>query len=47
MSKNHIEIDGAYLTREGLEEGLNFLLKEELSNNYKMGMELKTCCIGF
>jgi hypothetical protein len=42
------KIDGAYLTREGMEEGLNFLLKRGITEQIQDGYgEPKTCCIGF
>ena len=42
------KIDGAYLTRVGMEDSLKFLLKlgitEQIQDRYE---EPKTCCIGF
>lgn len=42
------KIDGAYLTRVGMEEDLNFLFKRGITEQIQDGYgEPKTCCIGF
>lgn len=42
------KVDGAYLTRVGLEEDLNFFLKRGITEQIQDGYgEPKTCCIGF
>lgn len=42
------KVDGAYLTRVGMEENLNFLFKREITEQIQDGYgEAKTCCIGF
>ena len=42
------KVDGAYLTRVGMEEGLNFLLKRGITEQIQDGYgEPNTCCIGF
>lgn len=42
------KVDGAYLTRVGMEEDLNFLLKRGITEQIQDGYgEPKTCCIGF
>lgn len=41
-------VDGAYLTRVGMEEDLKFLLKRGITEQIQDGYgEPKTCCIGF
>ena len=41
------KVDGAYLTRVGMEEELNFLLKKGITEQIQDGYgEPKTCCIG-
>ena len=42
------KVDGAYLTRVGMEKDLNFLLKRGITEQIQDGYgEPKTCCIGF
>jgi len=42
------KVDGSYLTRVGMENDLNFLLKRGVSEQIQDGYgEPKTCCIGF
>jgi len=42
------KVDGAYLTRVGTENDLNFLLKRGITEQIQDGYgEPKTCCIGF
>lgn len=42
------KVDGAYLTRVGMENELNFLLKKGITEQIQDGYgEPKTCCIGF
>jgi len=42
------KVDGSYLTRVGMENNLNFLLKRGVTEQIHDGYgELKTCCIGF
>lgn len=42
------KIDGSFLTRVGMEENLNFLLKRGITEQIQDGYgEPKTCCIGF
>jgi hypothetical protein len=42
------KVDGAYLTRVGMENDLNFLLKRGITEQIQDGYgKSKTCCIGF
>jgi len=42
------KVDGAYLTRVGMENDLNFLLKRGITEQIQDGYgEPKTCCMGF
>ena len=42
------KIDGAYLTRVGMEKDLEFLLKKGITEQIQDGYgEPRTCCIGF